>query len=227
LGAVDELEAIAVDLADFANKAEGETASPQMEALTKAAWEVGLAWSGSSLGYQANVYTDDLRPPGRDRYFSVEWGLVHARSTNPTRGYSLHDPETVRQEVLRRAGKPDLDAARKFISRAVARLDSARATVESIVSVNDAGRPDKFVSAKLEDLRCIKIRTEGEVLQVIVSTAEMFSRDKEAVSNGRHAGAHHMLLALALAFEGATDCIAIASELVRGLAERCGSKLEQ
>ena len=119
---------------------------------------------------------------------------------------------------------PDLDAARKFTSHAAERLDSANATVESIISVNDARRADKFVSAKLDDFRRMKIRTEREVLQFIVPTEEMFSRDKEAVSNGRRAGAHHMLLAVALAFEGTMNCIVIASHLVLGLSEHYGKK---
>jgi hypothetical protein len=40
--------------------------------------EVGQAWSGSFIGYQATVYMRGLRPVRPGEYFSTEWGPMRS-----------------------------------------------------------------------------------------------------------------------------------------------------
>lgn len=225
LSAVGELRKVVSDLTAFAERAGSKALDDEMARLTQAANSVGLAWSGSSLGYHANVYTDDLLPPGRDRRFSVEWGLMDAYYSNPTRGYSRHDPEEVRSEILRRAKNPNIDAARKFVGAIRAKIDSAIATVNSIVTVTDGGKPDEFVVGKLDELRLAQVRSEDEILHDIVPTGQVISRDTEALGNGRYSGAHHKLLATARAYDSAKSCLAFAAELVGTLADHYARKV--
>src|ERR1043165_738810 len=47
----------------------------ELDEIEKIANEVGLAWSGSWLGYQSRVYYKDLIPTPPGARFSKEWGF--------------------------------------------------------------------------------------------------------------------------------------------------------
>ena len=72
---VEELTAAAKQLSAAAAGADAETIAEPLNALDIAATEIGLAFSGSWLGYHSCVYYEGFRPPPAGANFSPEWGL--------------------------------------------------------------------------------------------------------------------------------------------------------
>jgi hypothetical protein len=91
VNASDELEKLAGELANSPVTSGASAVADDLGRLEVAAREVSRAWSGSSLGYHANVYTHDLLPSG-GRQFSIQWGLMRGYSGMRSRGVG---PETV------------------------------------------------------------------------------------------------------------------------------------
>jgi len=50
-------------------------AGGDLDRLEDAAEEIFHAWSGSNLGYQAEVYYENLKRPPSGAFFSLEWGF--------------------------------------------------------------------------------------------------------------------------------------------------------
>jgi hypothetical protein len=83
--------------------------------------EVGKAWSGSFLSYQATVYTVGLRPVAPGEYFSSEWGPM--RSKGEWAEYAF---EAVKEAIDRLAGVDDVEPINEAVSMARSAFDDAR-----------------------------------------------------------------------------------------------------
>jgi hypothetical protein len=129
----DELREIATSLLKLVTRAEDEAVLTPLDLLEKAASQAAKAWSGSSLGYHANVYYDDLQPPPPGAHFSQEWGLrgMFQGSTGTWREYSY---EAVYQHILTTAAA-DLSAAEDLAAAASSAFRTARSTVDSILTL--------------------------------------------------------------------------------------------
>jgi hypothetical protein len=78
--------------------------------LEEACDEAKRCWSGSSIGYHANVYWERLEPSCPVGQFNPEWGLQDAWPTyQPQEEWTVMEPRTVRELILARAGSPNLD----------------------------------------------------------------------------------------------------------------------
>ncbi len=86
-------------IADAAESAAGYLGidSERLEAVLRRAEELSRAWSGSNLGYHANVYYADLArtPPGA--HFSSEWGLQHSFAPGTVGDWREFDSDRVMQ----------------------------------------------------------------------------------------------------------------------------------
>src|SRR4051812_31880053 len=96
-----------------------EGAAPLLEDKTKqalqriveAAHEFGRSWSGSWIGYQANVYYAGFQPRPRGAVFSIEWGLMETAFGGYTESdWEEYPFDAVIEAVLAKAGNPDLEA---------------------------------------------------------------------------------------------------------------------
>jgi len=76
----------------------------QLERLRATAKTVGKAWSGSRLGYQANVYYQNFEKPPRGAIFSQMWGFDDCM-INPTNGdWVEFEVEFVLEHIKKSAG---------------------------------------------------------------------------------------------------------------------------
>jgi hypothetical protein len=69
----EELLEIATKLENAAKAPELAEAKPSLDAVERAADEVARSFSGSWMGYHANVYYAGLKPPPSGAYFDQEW----------------------------------------------------------------------------------------------------------------------------------------------------------
>lgn len=167
---------------------EGPLASMRQQ-LTFAINCLGRAWSGSWIGYQARVYKADLHPARPGEYFDSEMGL-YAHFGESVGDWREFDYETIRQEILRHAGDPNL----QLITEAA--LESDRtfqeckaeilATFDALVSdgVDSAIREQR---AKLTDMT--SHFSESDFVHAMAPKV-IVSRDQRATQEGRHTPPH-------------------------------------
>ena len=108
----EELFQVADAAAEVLAYARADDLQKPLGAIRKACDEAKRAWSGSNLGYHANVYWKGLQPKPPEVQFSPEWGLVRrlgVRESAPW-AWCTMDREEVIDAIISRAGSPDVDS---------------------------------------------------------------------------------------------------------------------
>jgi predicted nucleotide-binding protein len=167
--------------------------------LTTAINEVGKAWSGSFIGYHANCYIQGLRPRHPGEHFDSEWGGVGAhvsRTRGPWAEYSFED---VQQEVLRRAGIPDLAPMGEAAQAAGRVFDECKAeilpTLDALLAVHDDAVL-RDVRQRIADLTSHISR--DDFAKSNIPHGQYFSRDTLAITQGMRVPPHLLIEAWAL-----------------------------
>ena len=214
-GPLEELAGIADVLNKLHQRGRGDDIERPLEALKAAAEEMEEAWSGSWIGYHANVYYMGLVPPPPGEHFSPEWGIQpRAFVAGTTGNWIEHAPEDVTAIIYERAGNPDLEPAREFeIEARNAYLKSQRdlASIFEIVSSTTD-------SPLLTDL---KKKTENSFLTTpsavvnILEPQESVSRDRIAIYQGRRVPPHIAVLAEVYAIGNTIGNVLRLAEIVR------------
>jgi len=190
--AAEECEQIAFDFL------EGETHQLRTK-IEEAANEVGRAWSGSWLGYQAYVYTDGLVPKKPGDHFDSTSG---ASAFNETSGaWAEYDPKSVEAVLLEQA-EVSLEEYNELLAKGAAadrdfsRLrDEALTTIDAILSNTE----DQVLTEKRENvaqqLKCITPEEYANHFR----PSEAMTRDHKALSGGFVVPPHISVLAKTVA----------------------------
>ena len=104
----EELLHIADGMEQLVERGTRSEITEPLRQLLQAAEEIGKAWSGSWIGYHANVYYKGLKPRPPGAHFSQEWGLMDAISNCGRGDWIEYDAEQVKTAIRERAGNPDL-----------------------------------------------------------------------------------------------------------------------
>lgn len=165
-----------------------------VDAIEGAAKEIGKAWSGSWLGYHANIYYKDLQDPPTGDHFSVEWGFSQPfeyRAGN----WQEYKPDTVRKVILNKANNPDLEKLHQLCEEGIKIFNDAKGEVLSILEVSVVNPPDKYLSSLISELEKVKVYTLPEVTKKLKPTGETMTRDAQALSGGYLVPPHMNLIA--------------------------------
>jgi hypothetical protein len=208
---VSELRAIYEELQSLVqNLGRPEILKP-LAALEGSVNEAGKAWGHSWLGYQSCVYYEGLAPPPPGAHFSSEWGF-DAPSTIGTRGNWREFPEdTVKGEIKRRAGNPDLSEAREAAAKAHEFFQQKRDDVISILRAAKGKRDDPFLEKLLEETEGGKVFSVAEIINYMRPSGQIISRDMIAMSQGLWTPPHISVLADVLSLKapkGACESLA-------------------
>lgn len=87
---------------------EREPFKTQLKAINEIVTRIGEAWSGSFIGYHANVYYEGLRKPKPGEFFDSEWGFESAYSSRTHGSWKILDPQQLINHIYEQAGDPDL-----------------------------------------------------------------------------------------------------------------------
>jgi hypothetical protein len=141
---ITELNAIAGDAEKLLTEIRDPELQMHLGALRAAAEEVKRSWSGSNIGYHSRVYYRGMQPKPPNVEFSPEWGLMDRWPTHqPDPGWVTMDSEAVRQEIITRAGNPNLDD--------ITNLLSPKGAATSILSaILSGGIKDDYLRSRLE-----------------------------------------------------------------------------
>jgi hypothetical protein len=200
---LDDVFNMTDEMLRIAAKAEQEAAlidlvSGPVSRLERAAREMTAAWSGSPLGYHANVYTEGLGPPKPGDRFSPEWGLMDSILSH-SRGYVEYDPAHVRKHILKQAGNPNLGTMRAKLAEALKNVESIKASAQSALALASEEFADAYLQQREVALTMVKAYTETQTAQGMIQKGNFVSRDSDAIHAGARIAPHQELLALPFA----------------------------
>ena len=196
-GSYDELLRIAQDLEQLAAQGRSEGIWQPLERLRRASEDAHEAWSGSPLGYHANVYYGDIRTPPPGEHFSVEWGLARtAFVPDATTGsWAEHNPDQVTKTMYERAGNPDMGPVEKFNEGAKVAFSRQKSNLLSIIDVEAGTSESQFLNEQKEKTSKLSLISENMYLEEWTSGRSIISRDYIAMGQGRRVPPHLRVLA--------------------------------
>jgi Predicted nucleotide-binding protein containing TIR-like domain len=191
------------EVADEADEAlarirDGRLQKPLM-AISKACEEAKRAWSGSNIGYHATVYFEGLRPKPPDAQFSGEWGMMDVWPTHqPHPGWRIVDHQAVVDELLERAGKPNLAAIDEELAAIQRKFSSLKERAISLLTAVNRERTDPFIDRKLRQIEPLEFASAETIALSVLVRANNVTRDSRAGSQGLKVAPHQSLSAHAL-----------------------------
>src|SRR5215216_4708499 len=130
---VSELLEIVTELDAFVSEAINLGAMSLLDALENSANKVGRSWSGSWIGYQANVYYKDLTKPPPGAHFSSEWGFINGYISGTRGEWVEFDPDHVTNQIEEEAKYPEIKPATEVADRGNILFADKRTQIISIL----------------------------------------------------------------------------------------------
>ena len=193
--AIQELLQVADELDQLAARAGQEEIQRPLEQLKQAAEEVSKAWSGSWLGYHANVYYRGLQPPPQGAHFNREMGLRPTAFVPGSRGdWVEYQPDEVVEEIYASAGDPDLRSAHVIRDEASKAIEKHKMTLLSVVDLVLSGSDSSFLSRLREKVDKLTPISETNFVRAFMPIKTM-SSDTRAISEGFRVPPHYSVLA--------------------------------
>ena len=224
----DELLRIAQDLEQLAAQGHSEEIWQPLERLQNAASRAYKAWSGSWLGYHANVYYKNLQPPPPGAHFSLEWGLNRpAFEPKQTTGeWVEYDPDEVISTIHRKAGISDLNQGMAFKKSTEDVFAMQKGNLLSIIEI-DLGYPGyQFLKEQKEKINDLSFVSEQEYLERWQPRA-IESRDHIAVNQGVRYPPHFRVLARVTSIQNAITSIEHLAHVANQLAAHISRQRQQ
>jgi predicted nucleotide-binding protein len=176
-------------------------------AIRKACDEAKRAWSGSNLGYHANVYWEGLQPKPPEVQFSPEWGLIRrlgVRESAPW-AWCTMDREEVINAIISRASSPDIDSIDSTLALVREKFSSLKEHAMSLLSAAQMEKNDPFIERKLNQIDKLAVATPDTIATSLVSSGQNWSRDSTAVTQGLRVAPHQSLIGLHLSATAAEN----------------------
>jgi hypothetical protein len=148
--------------------------------------DVGRAWSGSWLGYQARVYIRGLRPRAPGEHFDSEWGRAGGFSSETSGDWAEYDQAAVINETLRRAGltEEDLEPIHRAADAARDAFNAARDDLLPTIDALLEEENDRALRDTRKKIAALKTHYTMEEIAQIQAPKRFMSRDSLAVSQG-------------------------------------------
>lgn len=193
---IDRIRVVGEEMTALEREGQTPEFNDPIEALKSAAERVGKAWSGSWMGYQANVYYRNLSPTPPGAKFSQEWGL-HDRFSNDTVGtWEEFNADDVQAEIQRIAGNPDMASLLRTATDAGERGMEAKATLVALLAaLTREALPDANLAAMRKEVEEIRLVDETELLNNWHPNRQVITRDMIAINQGTRAPGHMQILA--------------------------------
>jgi hypothetical protein len=223
---IDELKVITADLSNFSESFRSADFMKTLDRLREAAQQVGQSWSGSWEGYQAHVYYANLKPPPPGHHFSSEWGLAVGVTSalGGTHGDWRELPaEQVEAEIYRRAGNPDLVAARKAAEAGTTLFNKRKEDLLSILHALAASSSQPYLQKLLDEANAVELFDRRQLIQAMRPKGTFMTLDALAASQGTWIPPHISAIGDTADIEGP----AVSCETLATVARKTFSYLER
>lgn len=178
-GTYRELLSIAEKMDGLAERACHEDIQRPLELLEEATKEIGRASSGSWIGYHANVYHRDLKPPPRREYFNPQLGIDFSSSN-----WIEFNAADISKAIYERAGDPDPKRVENFHSEAVEEFDQQKTYALSNLEIELSKSNDGFLANVRDRVNELSPATFERTLDGFKPPQTPPSSDEEAVYQG-------------------------------------------
>ena len=204
----NDLARITEELAELWRCSQSTEIQEAIERLWSAAYAVNRSWSGSCIGYHANVYYQDFEPPPPGRRFSVEWGITGGPFGSPGK-WMEQDPEHVQQVIYERAGVSGDAVLTGFNDRASACVEEQRLSMLSVFAALDKRLgPDDFLSRVQAEVEAVTLPTLSSSASSLMPRGQLSTRDERAATEGTCIPRHYHVLARVKQTKEIIDAIA-------------------
>ena len=213
----EELLHIAERMDQLAEDGQEAKIQEPLERLTQAAKEIGKAWSGSCLGYHANVYYEDLNSPPPGVRFSQEWGLednIH-NAFGGSRGWVEFEAEKIKAKIYELAKHPDLEPARKYNNGAANEFDAQKLSTLSIIETKLANSNDNFLKHLKDEIEELSTKTKTEMAKALMPNGHVMSHDYTAINQGARVPPHFFVLSKVLAIQHTIGSVTNLAKITR------------
>lgn len=169
-----------------------------LKRIANASDDIRKSWSGSWLGYHACVYYGNFEIPPSGVHFESEWGLMDRfdRLFEPPDDWREHRYEAVIEEILNRAGRPNLEALNEAISNAHDSLDECKSELIATLNAALAETKDEYISQLLNAINGVKAYSQDELARSASPKGQIVSRDSKAYTQGLWTPPHIAMEAL-------------------------------
>lgn len=124
-----------LELADKLNQIGQSIPQKELAKIEDVSNEVGLAWSGSWLGYQSRVYYKDLLPPPPGARFSKEWGFMDSYSREGTIGeWAEYEFNSIVEHILKKSKVKNFESFKSKSESVSSKLSNHQLNALSILS---------------------------------------------------------------------------------------------
>ena len=181
---------------------------------------VGKAFSGSWLGYHANVYYQDFATPPPRHSFSTEWGLMSPHGRRGPGGWSETTYETVKAAVMDGVD-PDYEGRLSHISgAATTAFEDTHASLTTLLAVLTESNSTSLLEGLQSEVRDIKgFVGQDEILNYMCPSGSIMSRDSKAMSQGVRTPPHAALEAWHISqfspFDALNKIVLVANKLLK------------
>jgi predicted nucleotide-binding protein len=221
----DDLISIADKLESIYDNAVSKRALEPLKKIEECSDLAGKAWSGSWLGYHANVYYSELQVPPAGAHFSQEWGLKDAWPIDDTRGsWVEYKSDDVIQAILEMAGNPDITSVEALSGKAAVEFQKLKPEVLSILSTSLESKTDVFMENLKDRVTKTDVFSKVRIINAMQPKGRLMSRDSLAVSQGFMTPPHYAVKAHALAIRHPFDCCKELSQLARNAGSHLSRK---
>jgi predicted nucleotide-binding protein len=197
--------------------AQGYDSAPETSALN-AIWsrakELGESASGSWLGYQANVYARDFKPPPPGVHFNIEHGLSSSYYRTSSQVWIEHSSHDVVDFLVDAPGKVALKIAETAAERGLEILKGAKADVASVLTIYLAQHDDPFVNRVAKEIEEAKVVSAVDFANDRAPKRQVITSDMRAVQQGTLVPPHVQVQArIVAALQPAAHCRELAGHL--------------
>jgi hypothetical protein len=216
---IERIRVVGEEMTALAHEGDEAGFSAGLDALKTAAERIGKAWSGSWLGYQANVYYQGLNPVPAGAQFSQECGLYERYANDTVGDWEPFTHDEVIAAIEKAAGGPDMPVLLKTSREAAIRAMDGRATLVALLAgLNREAVLDDALAGMRKEVEAVRIVDAYEVVNRWNPRRQVVTRDMLAVNQGSQAPGHKIVLARVASFRCPFDAALELARLARDIA---------
>jgi len=220
----EDLLLIAERLSSISEQIEKSSISITIKKIQDCVSTISRSFSGSWIGYHANIYYKEFRPTPPGARFSQEWGLMDLTFINETTGsWVEYDPEKVRNYILHCAGNPSLSEINDYEQQLRNVFEDSQSEIDSILTTVISDNDDKFIEKLKEESQNLEIVSVNDLISAASPSGQIITRDMIALNQGIITPAHISILAeVSIIQYAAKKCLELSK-----ISRRVGSHLSK
>lgn len=165
----------------------------ETQSLIAAAHDVGRAWSGSWLGYQATVYKRGLVPVAPGEHFDVSWGLMANPMVNQTVLWKEYSYDDVKNEILKRANVGNVDAYGPLFEETHDQLLECKRKSLALADALIGETPDSRISTVRDEIDAIReFTSRDKFFKVDLGSGRQYATHDDLATQQGFRAPHHL-----------------------------------